>query len=246
MNNQEAKFILGAYRPDGRDSADPMFMEALHQSERDPELHAWFERERAFDTVMCRKLHELAPPAELRAAILAGARASRPRRTGWTFPVWIGVAAAIAILAVVSMTILPDPPGTDVAEVARLALHDLDKAHHQHVGYPDNLSSVQAALSAMPLPFATQFSRYINIDELRRKNCRSFTVGNREVFELCFQRDGTWFHLYAVRRRGSDPGVAPNKPYIATRGEHAAAAWADAYVVYALVASSQEALRRLI
>ena len=44
MNNQEAKFILGAYRPGGRDAVDPMFSEALAQAGRDPELRAWFEK----------------------------------------------------------------------------------------------------------------------------------------------------------------------------------------------------------
>ena len=33
MKNQEAKFILGAYRPDGRDAGDPAFTEALAQAE---------------------------------------------------------------------------------------------------------------------------------------------------------------------------------------------------------------------
>ena len=32
MNNQEARFILGAYRPDGRDASEPRFAEALAQA----------------------------------------------------------------------------------------------------------------------------------------------------------------------------------------------------------------------
>jgi len=37
MNNQEAKFILAAYRPGGQDASDPLFAEALEQVRRDPD-----------------------------------------------------------------------------------------------------------------------------------------------------------------------------------------------------------------
>ena len=50
MNNQEAKLILQAYRPGGRDTFDPLFAEALEQARRDPELQKWFaERKQALD-----------------------------------------------------------------------------------------------------------------------------------------------------------------------------------------------------
>jgi hypothetical protein len=42
MNNSEAKYILGAYRADGQDAAEPAFAEALRQAETDPDLGGWF------------------------------------------------------------------------------------------------------------------------------------------------------------------------------------------------------------
>src|SRR4051812_36323321 len=107
MNNPEAKFILGAYRPDGRDAGDPMFAGALSQAEHEPELHAWFESQRKFDATIAGKLRDVAPPAELREAILAGVRASQPRRHWWTNPAWLAAAAAIVVLAAVTVTVVP-------------------------------------------------------------------------------------------------------------------------------------------
>src|SRR6185295_12013962 len=107
MNNQEAKFILGAYRPDGSDATDPMFAEALTMVERDPELRDWLERQRAFDRAVAAKVRAIVPPAELREAILAGGRASRPRRLWWTNPVVLVAAAAMVVLGVVSYSIMP-------------------------------------------------------------------------------------------------------------------------------------------
>ncbi|MBC8040705.1 MAG: hypothetical protein H7Y06_09195, partial [Opitutaceae bacterium] len=72
MNTNEAKFILRARRPDGRDDADPRFQEALEQARRDPALAAWMAREQAFDEAVAARLRAVEPPAGLRDAILAG------------------------------------------------------------------------------------------------------------------------------------------------------------------------------
>jgi hypothetical protein len=244
MNIQEAKFILGAYRPNGRDAADPMFAEALGQAERDPELRAWLERERKFDTAFAGRLRDIAPPAELRAAILAGARASRPRRRWWTHPLWLA-AAAIAIIAAVSIDIVPSAE-PKVSELAAFALSDLVEAHDEHVGYPPELASLQDRLGAVQLPLTAEPGIGIDLDELRRLNCRSVRIAGREVFEICFVRDGTWYHLYVARRNDFAPGPVDPNLLIQSRGEYVATAWADARNVYALVTHGQEALRQVI
>ncbi|MGH7997549.1 MAG: hypothetical protein ACREFX_14475, partial [Opitutaceae bacterium] len=96
MNNDEAKFILGGYRPGGRDAGDAAFAEALDQARRDPSLAAWLERSQAFDRAISERLKTVAPPADLRQAILAGgrlSRGSRPRRRSRSLPVWLALAA---------------------------------------------------------------------------------------------------------------------------------------------------------
>lgn len=245
MNNDEAKFILSAYRPDGRDAADPQFAEALAQAERDPELRRWLEHQRAFDRVVADRLAAVAPPPGLREAILAGARASQPRRNWWTQPAWLAAAAAIALAALVGVRLARNTAaGGTLAELARLAVADIAEAHDQHDGFPAGLGDVQARLASATLPL-TQASG-VDIGELRRQKCRTVRVGGLEMFELCFNRDGTWFHLYVARRGASISGVS-GLPVLAQRGDYTAAAWADARQVYALVARGGEsALQRLL
>jgi hypothetical protein len=245
MNNQEAKFILGAYRPDGQDAGNPMFAGALGQVEHDPELRIWFERERKFDTAVSQKIQTLAPPPELRGAILAGGRASRPRRRWWSNPLWMAAAAAIAIITTVSI-IVPRSSGPAIADLASFALNDLNQAHGEHVGYPPGLSPLQTQLGETRTPLTTAGAIKIDLEELRRKKCRSIQLGGREVFEICFNRDGTWYHLFAASRAGFSPGDVDPKALIKSQGEFAVTAWADAKFVYALVAPGSEALRRLI
>jgi len=247
MNNQEARFILGAYRPDGRDSGDPMFTEALAHADRDPELRAWLEQQRKFDTSVAAKLKEIAPPAELRAAILAGARASQPRREWWIRPRWMAAAAVIAVLAVVSLSLRQTSGAPTVSELTAFAMKDLADAHDGHVGHPPEFAGLQAQLASVSLPLTTPGGVAIDLDELRRKNCRSVKIAGREVFEICFHRDGTWFHLYAARRSDFAPGAVDAKSLISETGDYAATAWADSKNVYALVThAGKEVLRRVI
>jgi hypothetical protein len=247
MNNQEAKFILGAFRPDGRDAADAMFTSALAQVDRDPELRAWLDQQRKFDRAMSGKLGEVAPPAGLREAILAGGRASRPRRAWWNDPVWLAAAAALVIIGAVALSLRTTTERPDVSALTAFAIKDLTESHSTHVGYPPEFAGLQAQLSGAPLPLTTARGVAIDLDELRRKNCRSVRVAGREVFEICFNRDGKWYHLYAARRSDFAPGEIDPRAAVASRGEMVATAWADANNVYALVTDGgQEALRRLI
>ena len=47
MDNPEAKLMLQARRPNGRDDAQSAFAEALALVESDPELKAWWEAQQA-------------------------------------------------------------------------------------------------------------------------------------------------------------------------------------------------------
>lgn len=244
MNNEEAKFILGAYRPDGRDAGDPQFAEALAQAERDPELRRWLEGQRAFDRAVSDRLRAVAPPAGLREAILAGGRASQPRRQWWASPVWLAAAAAMVVMAVVGLKLARSSGGgaATLAEFANFAAKDIVDEHDRHDGFPAGLDGVQAQLAGASLPLAQNLN--LDLDELRRQRCRSVTIAGREVFELCFNREGTWYHLYVARRGDLAPGVTSAT---AVQGEYAATSWADARHVYALVArGSVAALQRLI
>lgn len=241
MNPPQAKLILSACRPDGRDLDLPDVAEAVREAERDPALKAWWEHERQFDAAVVRRLGGIAPPAGLREAILAGARTGRPRRLGWENSVWLAIAASVAVLvsAVLSRATATGPA---TADLVTFALHDLAEAHDNHVARPADLMSVQERLAAesRPLPGSLK----VDLAELRSKRCRAVRIAGHEVFEICFQRDGVWFHLYAARQTG---GKAAGPQPVATRGEFAGTAWSDAGVVYALVTrAGPAALQRVL
>jgi hypothetical protein len=250
MNSQESKFILRAYRADGRYAAsDPLFAEALAETQRDPALLAWLESEAALDASVANKLDGIQPPAGLRESILVGARASRPRRHWWQQPLWLAAAAAIALTAALPLLerrfTHPDASSVNAAMLAQFGLDDLEHAHDAHQGHPALLADVQARLGAVALPFSKNFS--IDPAELTAKKCRAVTFAGHEVFEICFVRNGVWYHLYITPRRSSDSIVVGAAPSLLADGDYASAAWADARNLYTLVThAGADALRRVL
>jgi len=224
MNNQEAKFILGAYRPGGGDAGDPMFAEALKQAQVDPALAAWFARERAHDAAMTAKLGEIAPPTGLREAILAGTRASRTARVGRRWAVWstLGMAAA----AVLTWSLAGPTIRANVTErrLEKFVLADVanEAAHH---GGGHEAQALQAVLSRP----STKLSRSLPVDfaTLEATGCRTLRFGGRDMIEVCFERDGRWFHLYAMRVPPDAVRPADPAPRFASDDGYCCVSWVN-------------------
>lgn len=70
MDNERAKFILRNFRPDGADSDDEDFAEALRLATSDRELGEWLMRERAFDAEFAESLARVKLPDGLRESVL--------------------------------------------------------------------------------------------------------------------------------------------------------------------------------
>lgn len=246
MNATEAKFLLQAYRPNGSDASDPRFAEALALVQRDPALRAWFERQRAHDSAVSAQLNSLPPPPRLRDAILAGARASQPRRMRWITPTWLAAAAAVVLLLSFTVRGRFAPNSAPTAqEFAAFALGELEHQHNAHLGEPPGLAEVQAQLAQTTTPLPERLA--LNFDELKQKRCRTARFAGREVFEICFERDGRWYHLYAARVKDFAPGPADPRALLIAKGTFAATAWKNAQHLYALVGDAgADDLKRLL
>jgi len=241
MKNEDAKFILRAYRPDGRDSADPYFAPALAQARLDPTLREWFARELAADAAIAGALQSVKVPAHLRQSILAGARVSR-RPEWWRRPALLAIAAAFAVLlALASFFTFAPARELPTERFAQLAARDLDINHH-FMRHPEPgrvatwLAQTDTRVGA-GLPHS--------IAELRADRCRTVKFAGREVFEICFDRD-TGYHLYlTLRENVSD--VPPSEPRFSAHGSLSLATWSDSRYVYVLATEAgAAALHRVL
>jgi hypothetical protein len=244
MTSDEAKFILSVYRPDGSDAGNAAFCDALKMAGNDPTLGSWFERSRAYDAAVAGKLCEVAPPAGLREAILAGARLSIPRRSEGMSRAWITGLAAAAVLAVVIVSMkTPARPERAGEAFAGFAINDMVTAKHGGHGAPAGALVAELQTVGSKMPGADT----LNFEKLRDTGCRTISFSGRDVIEVCFVREGALFHLYVSRREGSPGDVALNAPSFISQAAGAAAVWSDRSFDYALASTAGvEALRRLL
>jgi hypothetical protein len=241
MNNEEAKFILGAYRANHRDADNPLFSAALAQARKDPALGAWFARAQAHDDAIAARLREVGPPAGLREAILAGARASRAPRH---FPaVWLALAASVAVLLAATFALWPKSAAADPARLAAFALDDT--AHGKHGGHGEAAGALQALLSQP----STRLGAGLPVDfaALRATGCRTLNFAGHDVLEVCFQRNGAWFHCY-IANCADFPSPGTDAPAaFAQQAQFASASWADATHRFVVVSDAGlGAVKRLL
>jgi len=255
MSNNEAKFILSAYRPGGGDAADPAMAKALTQAKTDPSLGAWFAREQAHDAAVAGKLREITPPVGLREAILAGARASRnemsrattaavtTQRAWWAQPVWLAAAAAVAVLLSLAAWRMSPVRGEAFEE---FAVNFVDKGFMLQKRGAD-VAALKTWLGEQhgPLPEALP----AKFADLHALGCRKLSFKGQDVSLMCFERDGKEFHVFVARVDGVDSAGADRAPRFldGQKGGHVAATWADAKNRYVLVSDAKlDAVRQLL
>lgn len=244
MNNDEAKFILQGYRPSGRDANDSRFAPALAQSRNDPSLGAWFAREQAHDRVVMEKLNEIVPPAGLREKILAGGRVSQvsaPPRRHWG--AWLALAASVAV--VLTLTEFWQGHRLEAARTnyAEFAVNDLKHGvHHAGTGAFKEEILAMLARDDIRLPGSVP----LEWGELEANGCRILKYGDRQTVEICFTRDGQWYHLYMSPRKKSFGSFLKNSPSMLAMNDTAVAVWSDKHYDYVVVsADGMGALKKL-
>jgi hypothetical protein len=235
MKNQDAKFILSGYRPGGQDASDPAFAEALEQAKLDPELGQWFAAQQAHAAAVAGKLKEIAPPAHLRTAVLAGSLLAQPTtRSRWLRPALVGAAAALAVFAGL-VTVMPAKPTMDVEKLTAFAIQDAQAGKHARpIGTAAN--DFKALLEQDGLCLATGL--HFDFETLRTTGCRTLTNDNHEMVEVCFKRNGDFYHFYIVKR--SDYSNLKPDAFTGTKtqGEVSFVSWADQNYFYMLASKA--------
>lgn len=244
MKSDEAKFILGAYRPNGLDAADPTFAQALWQAQADQELGTWFARSKAHDGALAARLREIAPPAGLREAIFAGGRVSSRSRRLLRLPTWLAIAAAVAVLATLSVMWKAGSRQAGADAFGKFVMADTESGNYPGKGaaYSDLgrwLESGAGKLSAAVIP--------MDFEKLRTTGCRTVQFFGHDVLELCFERDNRLFHLYAMRRGDLPKAPVSGRPMLVSDDGTSAAVWSDAHFIYAVTTQKgMEALQRVL
>jgi len=238
MDNREAKFILNAYRPDGRDATDPRFSEALDQARRDPILEHWLEDSVMFDAAITEKLCAIAVPAQFRENILAGVKVSRPPR--WSKPLanW-AIAAVLTLMAITGSVIWHNTRPARLAgwqNKAISVISSLVRNESRFDAQSQKPAELVSWLRAHDAPAAEKLPG--NIEKLESLGCKTFSWNGIPVSVICFMRpDGGLIHL--VFTKAAD-GVRDNAPRFVQQGDWATATWRSGEMVCMLALEGRE------
>jgi hypothetical protein len=217
---------------------------------RDPALEKWFAAQQAFDRAMCAKLGGVTPPAGLRDAILAGAKVSHPAADAgshtnawWRSRGVMALAASLALVATISIALWPKEAAAQPA-LLDFALQDtLHQRHDEQHG--EDAAAFQQLLGSADCRLGAGVP--VNFEHLRDHGCRTIKFQGRDVLEVCFKRDGKWFHCYIARVQDFPAVAAKLPPTFTSRDGVAAGAWADGQHIYVVAGKAgREAIERLM
>jgi hypothetical protein len=82
---------------------------------------------------------------------------------------------------------------------------------------------------------------------LRATGCRTLSFAGHDVLEVCFQRNGAWFHCYIANQQDF-PAEAAGAPAVITQeAGFASASWSDAIHHFVVVSDAGvAAVRKLL
>lgn len=235
MTNDEAKFLLHAYHPDGRNAADPAMQEARDHARRDPALEAWFVRDQQHTAAMTAALRRIAPPPGLRDALIAGQRAGggvRKSRPTWRALRPLAFAAAFVLLFAAAWWRYAPIPGDTLDEFAlnvvqrRFLLAERSR----------DLDELKTWLAAKHAPLPSRLPDAF--EQLHTLGCRTVEFNGRDVSLVCFERNGREFHVFVARRDDIAPASSDLPAQIYERNKHVVASWSDHRNDYVLVSDA--------
>jgi hypothetical protein len=247
MDNDQARFLLHAARPDGRDDADPIFAEALEQARRDPALSHWLEEERRIDAILTAKLTGIEPPADLKAALLTAPKVvlfSTPRQVfSWRLA---AIAAVLFVMAVVAGMFMGRP--SFAGYEADLYYGQIMSGQVGQLRVVDSrLEVLQDWLAAQGAPIPANLP--MAVLEAPSVGCRTFLWHGNPVAQICFQmKDGQIAHLFVIGREGWRAAAPPEGRFrFHHRNDWSMAMWRDEGKTYVLAKAGPEAeIRRLL
>ena len=243
MNNQEAKLILQAYRPNGQDASDPFFGEALEQSQRDPELQKWFAEEMALNSRLQTRLEGAIPiPPGLKSDLLALQKTVRP--TPWWFqPMKLAAAAVILVSLGAIFLLLPQKP-TQLASFRETMAQSSAQTQEHVVFESHDIAKIQQWLQSRNM--GTNFDLPAALQAGTAQGCRVVDWNGHQATMICFMVNGEHMDLFVMDRAGLPAFPDNGATQFASANGVMTAMWANGGKVYLLTGRDKELLQKVL
>ena len=246
MTNKDASFLLGACRPNGADSSDPEFSEALAQAARDPILNAWVQDQRRLDSAIAARLGSIPIPAGLRSRILTGGRVSRPRPWASARRLW-AIAAMLALFIGLGSwySVAFRQPADQWQDQALATLSQLVSGQAAFDAKSPSVVELQHWLHAngSPIPGALP----AQLQRLASLGCKTVSWHGHPISIICFHGPGGEMVHLAMMNRAALPAPPPvGPPIYATRDGWRTAVWTQGDIAMMLITRAPESQLRAL
>jgi hypothetical protein len=246
MTNKDAIFLLGACRPNGADSSDPEFSEALSQVGCDPVLKEWFDDQRRFDSAIAARLQSVPVPPDLRSRIVMGGRISQPQMWFNVRRLW-AIAAMLTLFAGLGAWFSGGPwrHSDQWEDQALAALTQLVSGQATFDVKSPNITDLQQALRANGSPLASALPT--GVERLASLGCKTISWNGHPISIICFHGPGgELVHLAMTARSGLENPPPEGQPVYATRDGWRTAAWSQGDMAMMLITKAPESQLRAL
>jgi anti-sigma factor RsiW len=249
MNRDEAKLILQAYRPGGRDAGDPYFAEALAFVQRDAELAAWFAEQQRFDSSISGAFQQVHVPSRLKSEILASDKKEESPAAAWWQNLFswqspIAWSAAVLVIVVLSFALFrtkPEGPARFADYSAQMVNTAMNDKHHVDIDV-NNLKQAVAWFSDHHGENGVALPATFNGDD-GLMGCRVLDWHGQKVSMLCYAIKGMMHVDVFVAEANIFPDAPPaNNPQFVVSDGFPTASWSHDGKVYLAVSHGNDAI----
>ena len=244
MDSQQAKEILGLYRPGLDDAGDPFFAEALAHAQRDPELGRWLEQQHGVDAALRRKFDEIDAPANLEQEILSECKVVRP--SIWRERRVLLVAAAAAVVLAALVGYLRWQPASQNFKAFRQTMAELVSGEYKMMLESKDLDAIRRFLAANHGP--ADYTLTKEMEKLPAEGCALIDWHGRRVSLVCLDRGADNDLFLFIIDRAALPDPPPGQtPQFARAGTMTTVSWSFGDNAYVLATKgSEEDLRKFL
>jgi uncharacterized membrane protein YbaN (DUF454 family) len=245
MNNQEAKLILQAYRPNGPDASDPFFAEALEHARRDPELAKWFAEESSLNGRIQTRLQVAIPiPSGLKSELLALQKMVRPI-PWWAQPMKLAaVGLALAALGAI-LLLIPERPTQLASFRETMARSSLNTQGHVAFESHD-IASIRQWLQGNNMQTNFDLPATLQAATGTAQGCRVVDWNGHKATMVCFIVSGQHMDLFVMDRAGLPDFPESGAPQFASAGSLMTAMWSGDGKVYLLTGQNEAVLQKIL
>jgi hypothetical protein len=246
MNNQEAKLILQAYRPNGQDAADPFFAEALEQVRRDPELQKWFSEETNLNNRIQGRLQGTIPvPPNLKSELLAFQRTIRPT-SRWFQPIKLAAVGLILASLGAILLLIPQRRMTQLASFRDTMARSSLQTQEHVVLESHNIASIQQWLRSKNMDSHFDLPAAMQAGTGTAQGCRVVDWNGHQAIMICFIVNGEHMDLFVMDSAELPSFPESSAPQFASADGLMTAMWTGSGKVYLLTAQTQGVLQKFL